>query len=106
MTSGIYFDQFYIKKHVGVVYQARKHWPRFSRWMQINTRNLFYFDLSFGLLFMSLMMRVSQRTREGHHGQMGGRAAATLAVNMGKFLGAPRPVKGHWPSIISYRETL
>ena len=42
---------------------------------------------------MSLMMRVSQRTREGHHGQEG------------IFLGAPRPVeryRWHWPSIISY----
>ena len=59
---------------------------------------------------MSLMMTVSQMTREGHHGQVGGRAPATLAVNMGLFLGAPRPVEGHrrqwpsWPSIISYPE--
>ena len=51
---------------------------------------------------MSLMMRVSQRTREGQEGP------ATLAVNRGIFLGAPRPVEGHrrhlppWPSIISY----
>ena len=44
---------------------------------------------------MSLMMRVSQRTREGHHGQEGRRAPATLAVNRGIFLGAPRPVEGH-----------
>ena len=57
---------------------------------------------------MSLMMTVSQMTREGHHGQVGGRAPATLAVNRGLFLGAPRPVEGHrrqwpsWPSIISY----
>ena len=57
---------------------------------------------------MSLMMTVSQMTREGHHGQVGGRALATLAVNRGLFLGAPRPVEGHrrqwpsWPSIISY----
>ena len=54
---------------------------------------------------MSLMMRVSQRTREGHHGREG---PATLAVNRGIFLGTPRPVEGHrrhcppWPSIISY----
>ena len=54
------------------------------------------------------MMTVSQMTREGHHGQVGGRAPATLAVNRGLFLGAPRPVEGHrrqwpsWPSIISY----
>ena len=50
---------------------------------------------------MSLMMTVSQMTREGHHGQVGGRAPATLAVNRGLFLGAPRPVEGHrrqWPS--------
>ena len=59
---------------------------------------------------MSLMMTVSQMTREGHHGQVGGRAPATLAVNRGLFLGAPRPVEGHrrqwpsWPSIISYPE--
>ena len=55
--------------------------------------------------FMSLMLTVSQMTREGHHGQVGGRAPATLAVNRGLFLGAPRPVEGHrrqWPSIISY----
>ena len=57
---------------------------------------------------MSLMMTVSQMTREGHHGQVGGRAPATLAVNRGLFLGAPQPVEGHrrqwpsWPSIISY----
>ena len=57
---------------------------------------------------MSLMMTVSQMTREGHHGQVGGRAPATLAVNRGLFLGAPRPVEGHrrqwpsWLSIISY----
>ena len=57
---------------------------------------------------MSLMMTVSQMTRQGHHGQVGGRAPATLAVNRGLFLGAPRPVEGHrrqwpsWPSIISY----
>ena len=57
---------------------------------------------------MSLMMTVSQMTREGHHGQVGGRAPATLAVNRGLFLGAPGPVEGHrrqwpsWPSIISY----
>ena len=57
---------------------------------------------------MSLMMRVSQRTREGHQGQVAGRAPATLAVNSGIFLGALRPVEGHrrhwtsWPSIISY----
>ena len=54
---------------------------------------------------MSLMMTVSQMTREGYHGQVGGRAPATLAVNRGLFLGAPRPVEGHrrqWPSIISY----
>ena len=57
---------------------------------------------------MSLMMTVSQMAREGHHGQVGGRAPATLAVNRGLFLGAPRPVEGHrrqwpsWPSIISY----
>ena len=60
---------------------------------------------------MSLMMTVSQMTREGHHGQVGGRAPATLAVNRGLFLGAPRPVEGHrrqwpsWPSIISYPAT-
>ena len=60
---------------------------------------------------MSLMMTVSQMTREGHHGQVGGRAPATLAVNRGLFLGAPRPVEGHrrqwpsWPSIISYPGT-
>ena len=60
---------------------------------------------------MSLMMTVSQMTREGHHGQVGGRAPATLAVNRGLFLGAPRPVEGHrrqwpsWPSIISYPDT-
>ena len=59
---------------------------------------------------MSLMMTVSQMTREGHHGQVGGRAPATLAVNRGLFLGAPQPVEGHrrqwpsWPSIISYPE--
>ena len=52
----------------------------------------------FGSLFMSLMTRVSQRTREGHHG----------SENRGIFLGAPRLVEGHrrhippWPSIISY----
>ena len=57
---------------------------------------------------MSLMMTVSQMTREGHHGQVGGRAPATLAMNRGLFLGAPPPVEGHrwqwpsWPSIISY----
>ena len=45
-----------------------------------------------------------------HHGQVGGRAPATLAVNRGLFLGAPQPVEGHlrqwpsWPSIISYPE--
>ena len=61
---------------------------------------------------MSLMMTVSQMTREGHHGQVGGRAPATLAVNRGLFLGAPRPVEGHqrqwpsWPSIISYPDTV
>ena len=61
---------------------------------------------------MSLMMTVSQMTREGHHGQVGGRARATLAVNRGLFLGAPRPVEGHrrqwpsWPSIISYPDVL
>ena len=61
---------------------------------------------------MSLMMTVSQMTREGHHGQVGGRAPATLAVNRGLFLGAPRPVEGHrrqwpsWPSIISYPAAL
>ena len=44
---------------------------------------------------MSLMMTVSQMTREGHHGQVGGRAPATLAMNRGLFLGAPRPVEGH-----------
>ena len=61
---------------------------------------------------MSLMMTVSQMTREGHHGQVGGRAPATLAVNRGLFLGAPRPVEGHrrqwpsWPSIISYPVTI
>ena len=43
---------------------------------------------------MDVMMTVSQMTREGHHGQVGGRAPATLAVNRGLFLGAPRPVKG------------
>ena len=54
---------------------------------------------------MSLMMRVSQRTREGHHGH---EVLFTLAVNRGIFLGAPRPVEGHrrhwptWPSIMSY----
>ena len=56
---------------------------------------------------MSLMMTVSQMTREGHH-EVGGRAPATLAVNRGLFLGAPWPVEGHrrqwpsWPLIISY----
>ena len=34
---------------------------------------------------MSLMMRVSQRTGEGHHGQ----------VNRDYILGAPQPVEGH-----------
>ena len=57
---------------------------------------------------MSVMMRVSQMTREGHHGQVGGGLSATLAVTSVIFLGAPRPVVGHrrhwppWPSIISY----
>ena len=43
---------------------------------------------------------------------MGGRALATLAVNRGLFLGAPRPVEGHrrqwpsWPSIISYPDII
>ena len=38
----------------------------------------------------------------------GSEGSATLAVNRGIFLGAPRPVEGHrrhwppWPSIISY----
>ena len=70
--------------NIGIVYQARK--------VLIS-------------LFMSLRMRVSQRAREGHHGVEG---PATLAVNRGIFLGAPRPVERHrrhwlpWPSIISY----
>ena len=55
---------------------------------------------------MSVMMRVSQMTREGHHGQVGGGLPATLAVTRVIFLGAQRPVVGHrrlWPpSIISY----
>ena len=58
---------------------------------------------------MSLMMRVTQRTREGHHGQVRGRALASLAVNSVIFLGALRPVEGHrrhWPSIISYPASL
>ena len=58
---------------------------------------------------MSLMMRVSQRTRKGHYGQVGGRAPATLAVNRGIFLRAPRPVEGHrqhWPSIIPYPDLI
>ena len=40
---------------------------------------------------MSLMMRDSQRTREGQDGQVAGRAPATLTVNRGIFLEAPRP---------------
>ena len=54
---------------------------------------------------MSLMMRVSPRTREGHYGSEG---PATLAVNRGIFIGAPWPVEGHrrhwppWLSTISY----
>ena len=56
------------------------------------------------------MMRVSQMTREGHDGQVGGGLPATLAVTRVIFLGASRPVKGHrrhwppWSSIISYPE--
>ena len=52
------------------------------------------------------MMRVSQMTREGHDGQVGGGVPLTLAVT--SVLGAPRPVEGHprhwspWSSIISY----
>ena len=63
------------------------------------------FWLSFGSLFISVMMRVSQMTREGHDGQVGVGLPATLAVTRVIFLGAFRPVKGHrrqWPSIISY----
>ena len=37
---------------------------------------------------MSVMMRVSQMTREGHHGQVGGGLPATLAVTRVIFLGA------------------
>ena len=61
--------------------------------------------LSFGSLFMSVMMRVSQMTREGHDGQVGGGLPATLAVTRVIFLGTPRPVEGHrrhWPPLISY----
>ena len=69
------------------------------------------FLLSFGLLFMSVMMRVSQMTREGRDSQVGGGLPATLAVTRVIFLGASRPVEGHWrhwpswPSIISYPVT-
>ena len=82
---------------------------------QIHKLLTFFFAIAITLkcsiFFMSLMMTVSQMTREGHHGQVGGRAQATLAVNRGLFLGAPRPVEGHrrqwpsWPSIISYPAT-
>ena len=44
---------------------------------------------------MSVMMRVSQITRVGHDGQVGGDLPATLAVNSVIFLGASRPVEGH-----------
>ena len=51
---------------------------------------------------MSLMMRVSQRIRDGHHGQVGGRVPASSVVNRGIFLGAHRPVEGHreFPTLI------
>ena len=54
---------------------------------------------------MSVMITVSQITREAHDGQVGGGLPATLAVTRVIILGAPRPVAGHrwhWPTIISY----
>ena len=54
---------------------------------------------------MSVMMRVSQMTREGHNSLVGGDLPATLAVTRVIFLWASRLVEGqrrHWPPIISY----
>ena len=61
---------------------------------------------------MSVMMRVSQMTREGHDSQVGGGLPTTLAMTRVIFLGASWPVEGHrqhwppWPSIISYPESV
>ena len=57
---------------------------------------------------MSVMMRVSQMTREGQNDHLCSDLPTILAMTRVIFLGASRPVEGHrwhwpqWPSKMSY----
>ena len=103
----VYMRACVIFRHTGEASLSVVSTRRFHRVATVVKGLIYVCWLSFGSLFVSLMMSFSEDPRWAPR-PGGSEGPATLAVNRGIFLGAPRPVEGHrrhwppWPSIISY----